>query len=73
MKPPADRLAAMIACAERELAMRKKAYPRWVNDGRMTQAKADAEIALMGEIAATLKALTEPEPEVQTSLFGGAR
>lgn len=40
------------ACAERELKMRERVYPRWVENGRMTQAKADQEIAIMREIAA---------------------
>jgi hypothetical protein len=40
----------MIACAKRELAMRKRVYPRWVADDRMTQDKADKEIAHMTAI-----------------------
>lgn len=40
------------AAAEREVKMRKRVYPRWVEQGRMTQAKADEEIALMEAIAA---------------------
>jgi hypothetical protein len=40
----------MIGCAKRELAMRKRAYPRWVADDRMSRDKADKEIALMGAI-----------------------
>lgn len=39
------------ACAYRELKMRRRVYPRWVADGRMTQAEADREIALMQAIA----------------------
>lgn len=36
---------------ERELKMRKRVYPRWVAEGgRMTQAKADHEIAVMEAI-----------------------
>lgn len=40
------------ACAERELKMRERVYPRWIADGRMSLAKADEEISLMREIAA---------------------
>lgn len=40
------------ACIEREVKMRKRVYPRWVEAGRMTQAKADQEIRIMEEIAA---------------------
>lgn len=38
------------ACIERELKMRRRVYPRWVADNRMTQAKADEEIAVMEAI-----------------------
>lgn len=44
----ADKLAAV----RREIAMRRRVYPRWVEAGRMTQAKADEEIAVMEAIAA---------------------
>lgn len=40
------------ACIERELKMRRRVYPRWVQDGRMSQAKADEEIAVMEAILA---------------------
>jgi hypothetical protein len=40
----------MIGCAKRELLMRKRVYPRWVADDRMTQEKADQEIAFMAAI-----------------------
>ena len=34
-------LATQIACAEREVAMRRRVYPSWTEKGRMTQAKAE--------------------------------
>lgn len=37
--------------AEREAKMRRRVYPRWVTDGRLKQAEADRQIALMDEIA----------------------
>lgn len=40
------------AAIEREIKMRKRVYPRWVQDGRMSQAKADEEIAVMEAILA---------------------
>jgi len=43
--------AEKLKCAERELAMRKGAYPRFVASHSMTQKKADYEIALMSAIA----------------------
>lgn len=47
-------LADQIACVKREVAMRRKVYPRWVAAGKMTQAKADTEISCMLAAAATL-------------------
>jgi len=44
-------------CAERELKMRERVYPRWTAAGKMTQAKADAEIALMEAIVEDYKIL----------------
>ncbi|GIX10330.1 hypothetical protein [Elioraea sp.] len=52
-----------IACVEREIRMRRRAYPRWVSQGRMPQEKADAEIAEMEAVLATLRGLkAEVEP-----------
>lgn len=31
--------------------MRKRVYPRWIEQGRMTQAEADRQIQIMEEIA----------------------
>jgi hypothetical protein len=53
-------LEAQITCVERELRMRVRVYPRWVEAGRMTQAKADAEISTMEAVLATLQGLVPP-------------
>lgn len=53
--------AEKAVCAEREAQMRRRVYPRWVADGRMTQAKANAEIATMEAIAADYRAMMEKE------------
>jgi hypothetical protein len=45
----------MIRCADREAALRKRVYPKWINDERMSQDKADYEIACMEAIAEKLK------------------
>ena len=50
-----------IACAHREIGMRKRVYPRWVENKRMTQAKADAEIAAMEAIKATLETVAQSQ------------
>jgi hypothetical protein len=39
-------------CARRELDMRRRVYPRWVANGKMTQDQADREIELMAAILA---------------------
>lgn len=49
------------SCAERELKMRKRLYPRWVAAGKMTQAWADREILVMTAIM---------EDYAQPDLFG---
>jgi hypothetical protein len=48
-------IGEQLACAKREVAMRKGLYPKWVAGERMTQAKADQEIAAMEAIVATLE------------------
>ena len=47
-------LTRQVACAKRELALRKNVYPKWIGT-RMTKAKADEEIATMEAIVATLE------------------
>jgi len=39
-------------CAAREVKMRMRVYPRWVQDDRMSQAQANREIECMRQIAA---------------------
>jgi hypothetical protein len=38
------------ACAKREVQMRRRVYPRWVTEGRITQMEADRQIAIMQAI-----------------------
>ncbi len=52
-------LADQIACARRELALRRSVYPKWVRAGRMKQEEADREIVRMEAIVATLSAMAE--------------
>ena len=37
-------LEDLIACVDRELAFRAKAFPRWIDQKKLTQKAADAEI-----------------------------
>ncbi|MET3483169.1 hypothetical protein [Methylobacterium sp. 1973] len=62
--------ADLAACAERELAQRRRAYPRWVEVKRMTQALADRQTALMEAIARKLRAEADAEG-AKGDLFGG--
>ena len=42
--------ADKLACAERELKMRKSVYPRWIENGKLSLGKATHEIAAMEAI-----------------------
>ena len=48
--------ADKLACVQRELAMRRNVYPKWVASGRMKQMAADKEIAVMEAILADIRA-----------------
>ena len=50
-------LPEQVACVKREIAMRERAYPRFVDRGTMPQKKADREIAMMRAVLATLEKL----------------
>lgn len=83
---PADvPIRDQIESVEREIKMREHVYPRRVADGKMKQTTADAEIARMRAVLATLesigisatvtiehiaKALAELSPDQRQELFG---
>lgn len=46
-----------IECVEREIKQRKRVYPRWVEQEKMTQALADRELSRMSDVLSTLKAV----------------
>ena len=46
-----------IKCIGRELGMRRAVYPRFIAAGKLTKEKADAELAAMDAVYATLKEL----------------
>lgn len=50
-------LAAQIRCIERELALRKRVYPRLLKNGTLTQHMAAHELLTMEAVLATLQAL----------------
>jgi hypothetical protein len=53
--------ADKLKCALRELEMRKRVYPRWIEAGRMGAGRAAHEIAAMEAIAADYRAADEKE------------
>ena len=50
-----------LACAEREVKMRERVYPRWIEDGRISAGKAAHEIATMKAIAEDYRKAAESE------------
>lgn len=49
-----------IVCVRREIGMRKRVYPRWVENGKMKMDQADREIAVMEAVLTTLEYLRKP-------------
>lgn len=54
-------LSEQLAAAQREEALRRNVYPKWISSGRLTQAKADHEIDCMAAIVATLQKMKDLE------------
>ena len=50
-------LAVQVAVVRREIAMRERAYPRWVASARMKPEKAVLELGAMRAVLATLEGL----------------
>jgi hypothetical protein len=51
----APSLQEQIACIEREIALRRRVYPRWIEQGRLKPDKAEREIECMCAVLKTLK------------------
>jgi hypothetical protein len=62
-------LAEQAACCEREVGMRERVYPKWIQSGRMKAAEAQREIDRMRAAAKTLRALADRE-KAAADLFG---
>ena len=54
-------ITELTACARRELAQRKKFYPRLICDGSISQPDADREIAMMRAITEFFEDMKEPK------------
>jgi hypothetical protein len=50
-----------LACVERELKMRKRVYPRWTAQDKMSEGKAAHEIACMEAIVSDYRIAAEKE------------
>lgn len=61
-------LPQLIACAERQVALRKNVYPKWIGT-KLTADKARHEIACMEGIVAFLKAVA-PDPSKVAETIG---
>lgn len=48
-------------CAERELKMRQRVYPRWVDEKKMSAGKAELEIETMKAIVEDYRGAAEKE------------
>ena len=48
-------LTAQVQEVEREIKLRRRVYPRWIIDGKLTQAAADRQIEVMEAVLATLR------------------
>jgi hypothetical protein len=51
----------LCACARREVAQRKRVYPRLVQAGKMSQEEAAAQIAMMNAITDLLESQQQPK------------
>ena len=58
-------LADKAKCARREVEMRRKVYPRFVHNGRMSQEEASREIEIMASIAFDYAELVEAEKALE--------
>jgi hypothetical protein len=58
-------LEKMKATAQREHQLRKKVYPRWVEQGRMIQQFADDEIIQQAKIVALIQEVIEEKTGAQ--------
>lgn len=65
-------IAEQIAAVEREISYRKKFYPRWVQQGKMTQDEADLQLRRMSAACDTLKrAMVELDNREVGKIFSG--
>ncbi len=54
-------ITEQIKCVRREIDYRKRLYPRWVQDGKITQQEANYQIEAMEYVLNTLQAVLDFE------------
>ncbi len=57
-------LQEQLICVEREIAMRRRVYPRFIEQGRMKLDRAEREIAAMEAVAETIRRLSDTHAEL---------
>jgi hypothetical protein len=62
--------AEQIACVEREIHMRERVYPRFIEQRRMTAQTAEREIAGMYAVLATLQRIAALEDHERPAAVG---
>lgn len=63
-------IAEQIASVEREIRMRERVYPRWVEQRRMMEKTAEHEIACMRAVLATLQRIAAEEGHERATAVG---
>lgn len=53
-------LVVQLREVEREVALRRRVYPRWITEGRLTREAATRQVETMEAVAATLRRLLPP-------------
>ena len=59
----------MIACVEREIGMRERVYPRWVEQKKMLQTTADQELARMRAVRDLLISISIKPDNAQNRVY----
>lgn len=52
-----------IACVVREIGLRERVYAKWVDARKMSQHRADTELAAMRAVLETLRRVEKTEPQ----------
>jgi len=63
-------LADQIAEAKRELALRKRCYPQWVQSGRLDATKAQHQLVCMEAIVDTLERVLMNQSQMSLFMTG---